>query len=146
MHTDGSVLVPLDAIGVQGAPALDLARAAMTVVMMLCAAGIFASLFVLLSTFQFWVIGAAEVANAFTYGGSYITRYPLDVLSVWLRRLLMWIVPLAFVAWLPAMYVLGRDDQPRWLQLAPPAVTVLMCAGAVAMWNTGVRHYRSTGS
>ena len=30
MHTDGSVLVPLDAIGVQGAPALDLARAAMS--------------------------------------------------------------------------------------------------------------------
>lgn len=122
------------------------ARALMTVLTVLSASLIFASLFILWSTLQFWVVGSAEIANAFTYGGSYITHYPLDVLAPWLRRLLTWVVPLAFVSWLPAMYVLGRDDQPVAMQLLSPAIAILLSILSVVAWSRGVRHYRSTGS
>ena len=68
------------------------------------------------------------------------------MLGPWLRRLLTWVVPLAFVAWFPAMYVLGRDDAPVVLQLIGPLVAAVVAALAFATWTFAVRHYRSTGS
>ena len=40
---------------------------------------IFGSIFVLGAAFQFIAIDAAEVANAFTYGGQQLTQYPLTI-------------------------------------------------------------------
>ena len=51
---------------------------------------------VITSAMAFWTVETQEVANSFTYGGNFITQYPLDVLSDLLRTLLV-IIPLAFV-------------------------------------------------
>lgn len=59
------------------------------------------------------------------------------------------IVPLAFVSWLPALYVLGRDyplDLPRWVAFLPPLVAGGCWVLAGLVWRVGLRSYRSTGS
>ncbi|NUK62522.1 ABC-2 family transporter protein, partial [Streptomyces lunaelactis] len=59
------------------------------------------------------------------------------------------VVPLAFVNWLPALYVLGRPyplDLPQWLAFLPPVVAAVCCWLAALAWRVGLRSYRSTGS
>jgi ABC-2 type transport system permease protein len=66
-----------------------------------------------------------------------------------LVRGVTFVLPLAFVNWLPATYVLGRPyplGLPRWTAFASPLVAVGCCALAGLAWRAGLRSYRSTGS
>lgn len=129
--------------------AWDPARVAVTASMLVCGGLIFASLFVLGATFQFVSADGSEVANAFTYGGGTLTQYPLSIYPGELVRTLTFAVPVAFVNWYPALFVLDRPDPfglPAALQLASPVAAVVLCALAALAWRAGVRSYRSTGS
>jgi ABC-2 type transport system permease protein len=110
---------------------------------------IYFAIFVVGAASAFWTTQANEAVNIFTNGGNMITSYPLDVFDGWLRRLITFVVPLAFINYYPALYVLGRSDPlglPDWVRLASPlaATAALLVAGAI--WSAGVRHYQSTGS
>jgi len=117
--------------------------------MLVCGALIFTAFFVLGASFQFVSIDGSEVANAFTYGGHTLVQYPLTIYPRHLVTVLTFVLPVAFVNWYPALFVLGRPDPfglPGWLRFASPLVALLLCALAGLAWRTGVRHYRSTGS
>ncbi|MFI6286575.1 ABC transporter permease [Streptomyces sp. NPDC051018] len=121
----------------------------MVPMMLLSGAAIFGAVFVAGAAFQFWAQDAAEVQSSFTYGGSTLLQYPPTVFSRDLVRGVTFIVPLAFVNWLPALYVLDRPyplDVPQWLAFLPPVVAAGCCWAAALVWRAGLRSYRSTGS
>lgn len=110
---------------------------------------IFAAIWVITSSISFWTVDSQEVANAFTYGGGLATEYPLGVLNSWLRRIVTYVVPLAFVAYLPAARLLGHDralGMPSAVAWAAPAVAAVTALVARSVWGLAIRHYRSTGS
>jgi ABC-2 type transport system permease protein len=118
-------------------------------VMLLSGAGIFGAVFVAAAAFQFVAQDASEVSNAFTYGGTTMLQYPPTVFAQELVRGVTFVVPLAFVNWLPASYVLERPYPPAlpgWVAFTPPLVAVACCALAGLAWRAGLRSYRSTGS
>lgn len=124
-------------------------RVALLFSMVLSGAAIFGCVFVLGGAFQFWAQDASEVQNAFTYGGTTLLQYPPTVFGKELVRGVTFVVPLAFVNWLPALRLLGRDDPlglPGGLDFASPAVALLCCAVTGLVWRAGLRAYRSTGS
>ncbi|WP_241266188.1 ABC transporter permease [Streptomyces boncukensis] len=124
-------------------------KALMVVMMVVCGAAIFGSVFVAGAAFQFFAQDAAEVQSAFTYGGTTLLQYPPTIFAKDLVRGVTFVVPLAFVNWLPALRVLGRDDPlalPGWVDFAAPAVALLCCALSGLAWRAGLRAYRSTGS
>ncbi len=124
-------------------------RVLMVPLMVLCGTAIFGSVFTTGAAFQFWAQDAAEVQNSFTYGGNALLQYPPTVFAKDLVRGVTFLVPLAFVNWLPALRLLGREDPlglPGWADFLGPEVAVLMCAGAALAWRRGLRAYRSTGS
>lgn len=134
-----------------GAGAVDLApdRLALLVVGVLCAAVVFASVFVLGACVTFFTVGSGEVSAAFSYGGSYLSSYPIDIFGKWLRRALAFAVPLAFVVYFPSLYLLDRPDPfglPEWVQFAAPLAALSFAALTGLAWRFSVRHYRSTGS
>jgi ABC-2 type transport system permease protein len=125
------------------------ARIGMVVVAIAAGAVIYAGIWIAFATIAFWLVDSVEVANAFTYGGNFVAQYPVSIFASWLRRLVVFVVPIAFVAYLPAVYVLGKEDElglPRALQFASPLVAVLTFAAGGLVWRLAVRHYRSTGS
>ncbi|ARH91393.1 transporter [Streptomyces sp. MOE7] len=126
-----------------------LGRVLMVPLMVLCGTAIFGSVFTTGAAFQFWAQDAAEVQNSFTYGGNALLQYPPTVFAKDLVRGVTFLVPLAFVNWLPALRLLGREDPlglPGWADFLGPEVAVLMSAGAALAWRRGLRAYRSTGS
>lgn len=132
---------------------LDIAWTPLKVVMLplmvLSGAAIFGAVFVVGAAFQFYAQDASEVQNAFTYGGTTLLQYPPTIFAKDLVRGVTFVVPLAFVSWLPALYVLGRDypvGLPGWVAFLPPVVAAGCWVLAGLAWRAGLRAYRSTGS
>lgn len=110
---------------------------------------IFSSIFVIGAAISFWTVQQSEVLNVFTYGGSELVSYPITIYSGWLRRFVTFVVPLAFVTYMPALYILDRPDPlglPRVLQVCSLLVAAIFFLMARAVWSLGVRRYQSTGS
>jgi ABC-2 type transport system permease protein len=109
----------------------------------------FSSIFVATASVAFWWIDSVEVSHAFTYGGKDFTAYPITVYGGWFRRVFAYGLGFAFVAYYPALALLGRPDPlglPAWVGWVSPAVALVAAAAAALAWRAGVRHYRSTGS
>jgi ABC-2 type transport system permease protein len=124
-------------------------HAALLPVTLLAGTAIFCAVFTAGAAFQFWALDAAQVQNSFTYGGNTLLQYPPGLFSRDLVRGVTFVVPLAFVNWLPVLHVLGRPDPlglPGWADFLGAPVAVLCCALAGLAWRAGVRSYRSTGS
>ncbi|MGW9132647.1 ABC transporter permease [Streptomyces sp. NPDC055681] len=124
-------------------------RVAMVPLMLLTGAAIFGAVFVCGAAFQFFAQDAAEVQSSFTYGGNTLLQYPPTIFAKDLVRGVTFVVPLAFVNWLPALYVLGRDyplGLPEWVAFLPPVVAAVCWVLAGTAWRAGLRSYRSTGS
>ncbi|MGJ7418612.1 ABC transporter permease [Streptomyces cinereoruber] len=124
-------------------------KVALLPVTVVCGAVIFGAVMVIGASALFWLQDAAEVTNAFTYGGNTLLQYPPTIFAQELVRGVVYVVPLAFVSWLPALYVLGRPAPagvPDWAAFAAPPVALVCCGVAGLAWRAGIRSYRSTGS
>jgi ABC-2 type transport system permease protein len=110
---------------------------------------LFLGILVLQATLSFWTVEGLEVANVLTYGGVEAAQYPLSVYARWFRQLLTFVVPLACVAYYPALTILGRADPlgaPAWVGAVSPLAGFVFLAAAFWVWGRGLRHYASTGS
>jgi ABC-2 type transport system permease protein len=124
-------------------------RVALVVVAPIAGAVFFGSIFVLSASLAFWWVDSGEIGSAFTYGGRDFTSYPVPVYAGWFRAVFAYALGFGFVAYQPALALLGRTDPlglPTWAGYVSPLVAVIAATLAAAMWRAGIRHYRSTGS
>jgi ABC-2 type transport system permease protein len=125
------------------------ARVALAVLAPIGAAIFFGAIFVLTASLAFWWVESGELGNGFTYGGRDFTSYPITVYSDWFRDLFAYTLGFGFVAYQPALALLGRTDPlglPAWAGYVAPLVALPAVGVAALVWGHGVRHYRSTGS
>jgi ABC-2 type transport system permease protein len=109
---------------------------------------IYSGVWIALATVAFWIVDAIEVVNAFTYGGNFLSGYPITIFGRWLRNLVLFVIPIAFVSYFPALYVLDRPDElglPDALRYLSPVVALATAVVALRVWEHAVRHYRSAG-
>ena len=124
-------------------------RLALLAVTPIAGAVIFGAVFVATASVAFWWIESGEIANSLTYGGLNFTQYPITIYGALFRRLFAYAVGFAFVAYYPTLALVDRPDPlgaPAFLGYAAPAIAVMAAVAAGLAWQTGVRHYRSTGS
>jgi ABC-2 type transport system permease protein len=110
---------------------------------------IFCSIFIAAAAVSFWLVEGTEFANAFTYGGNYLSSMPFTIFPVAVRRFFTFVVPGAFVAYLPTLALLGRSDPaglPTWLSWSGPVAALAAAAAASLLWRVGLRHYVGAGS
>lgn len=125
------------------------ARVALLVIAPIAGSAIFAALFVAAAAIQFWLIEGAEFASAFTYGGNYAASFPASVFALPMRVLFAFVVPAAFVAYLPSLVLLdlpGPVGLPQWLGWCTPLAAAGIWSVALAGWRAGLRHYTGAGS
>jgi ABC-2 type transport system permease protein len=130
-------------------PGWDVGHVLFFGVMLVGGAIFFMAIFILGATLSFWSPQSAELANIFTYGGQFMTSYPMHIYEAWMRSLFTFVIPMAFINYYPALYLLGKPDPvglPGWVPFLAPVVALLVFGVAVRVWRFGVRHYQSTGS
>ncbi len=110
----------------------------------------FSGLFIFGSGISFWTVDSLEVMNMATYGGQFLTQYPLTIYGDFLRSFFTFVIPMAFINYYPTLWLLGKPDPlggaVGLLALLAPFICLLMFAVGVAMWQRGVKRYASTGS
>jgi ABC-2 type transport system permease protein len=120
------------------------------IVTIMSGAFFFAGLFVFGSGVSFWTVDSLEALNMATYGGQFLTQYPMTIYGDVLRAIFTFIIPMAFINYYPALWLLGKPDPfggpIGLLALLAPVICVAMFGVGVTMWRRGVRRYTSTGS
>ena len=127
----------------------SIGKVAFLAITLMSGTAIFIAIWLLGAAFCFWTVRATEAVNVFTYGGTTLASYPLDIFDRWARQFALFILPLAWVSYVPALYLLDRADRsglPTWLPALTPVAAVIALAVAGLVWSVGVRHYQSTGS
>jgi viologen exporter family transport system permease protein len=120
------------------------ADVALGIVMVICGAVIYVSIFLLLTTVSFFFedkVGVVPpVYNMLAFG-----RYPLSIYNGFLQFLLSWIIPFAFASFYPTVRLLRRNEYAQFYILVP-VVAAGFFALALVMWHAGERNYSSTGT
>jgi ABC-2 type transport system permease protein len=98
-------------------------------------------------SFRFVQIRAAYhfIDNVYLLFGSYPTRI-FGAATSWV---LTWVVPVAFVAYIPSSVLLDKTDGlhvPTFVAFLAPAVGALWFAAAYRFWCGQIRHYDGAGS
>jgi len=112
-------------------------------VLMLAACVILYSLWLSLGVLCFWFVRIDNIEmvfwNVFEAG-----RYPIVIYPPWVRNMLTYVIPLAFITTIPAGALIG-DDQSLILGRTAPliAIGVAAVSFAAATWffNFGIRRY-----
>jgi len=135
----GVLAYALNRLGVSPAPD----RVVMFLILLICAAIILYSLIMLLITSGFWFVQLENVMELlFTFYEA--GRFPVTVFPGWLRVMLTFVVPIAFITTVPAAVVLGRLNAE--FVLLAVIITAGLFAACVAFWRYAVRHYSSASS
>jgi ABC-2 type transport system permease protein len=109
---------------------------------------IFAALFTTAGGLQFFLVDGAEFTNAFTYGGSYAAQQSQRIFPDPMRILWTFVIPTAFVAYLPALAILDLEGDflaPPWLAWFTPVAALAAWVVAGLCWRAGTRHYQGAG-
>ncbi len=113
-------------------------------VMVICGAAIYLSVFLILTAVSFWFedrVGIVPpVFNMLTFG-----RYPLTIYNVFIQFFLSWIIPFGFATFYPSTHFLGRSTFAVYFHLVP-VIAAAFSALAIVVWNRGVANYSSTGT
>ena len=84
---------------------------------------LFTGVTLIANSLSFFMPSTQEFANAFTYGGQTLAQYPVHLFGEWMRRISLFVVPVAVVAYLPGLFVLDAPNPlgiPRWMQESAP--------------------------
>jgi ABC-2 type transport system permease protein len=88
---------------------------------------------------------AAFVDNIYLMFGS----YPMRVFGAGTAWIMTWIIPVAFVAYIPASVLLDRTNGlhvASFVAYGAPVIGFLWFLAAYQVWRFQVRHYQSAGS
>ena len=96
----------------------------------------------ILSISSFWTYRSNEViwsaVRTYTFA-----QYPIDIYNKFIKILITFILPFAFVAYYPTMSYLGFNNYMIYLS---PVVAIILWVIAVKVWNLALNKYRSTGN
>ncbi len=107
------------------------------------------ALFMIGSTITFWTLQSIEAVNIFTYGGTELVSYPMQIYPIWMQRFFTFIIPFIFLNFYPALYILDKPDPLHFPPFAPfmaPFVAIAFFAIALWFWRVGINHYQSSGT
>lgn len=136
--------VAMVAFALPGLPAFSAVQWALLPVVVLAGVAVLAGVLTGVSAVGFRLHHRGTAINL-VYQASAFARYPLPVFPRSLQRLLTWVLPFAFISFLPATWYLGREEW-RAFALAQPLVGLAAGLLGLALWRRGLRDYASTGS
>ncbi len=108
-----------------------------------------ASIFMVSSCLSFFAIRTTNLRNMVFFNSRRFAGYPISFYPGIIQKMLIFLVPFAFVNFFPAQYFLRKPDLGMfwngYLYLTP-VVGIVMFAIVYAFWRVGLRHYSSSGN
>lgn len=99
----------------------------------------------LISCLAFWTTKAKALSSLFTQLYLLTQKYPATIFGKVFQVLVTGIVPVAYLNFYPATYLMGKADAPPWLCMLSPVVAMVMIGISALVWRQGLRRYDSCG-
>ena len=118
----------------------------MLVLLVICSAVVYLSLFTIFSCVSFWV------NDRFGITGPLVTmrlfaKYPIDIYNNVLKFTLTWVLPYGFTAFYPSLYFIeGHNINMAKLAPITIVVAIVWLMLATMIWKIGLKRYSSVGS
>ena len=132
--------------GLKGVMVVDGVHIALFAVSVLAGALIYTSIKLFFASFSFWIKRSGPFLQ-FAYEMAEFAKYPTEIYAKALRFVITWVIPFAFVAYLPAGYFLGAGSGNHM------GVIGIECIIALVFWliaygvfRKGVSRYESAGN
>lgn len=103
---------------------------------------------ILMGALSFWTLRSEQIGELYFYQLKSLTNYPLVIYPGWIKALLTFAAPWAFINYYPALLVLGKTAT-AWEQACgrvAPFVGILFLLFSVWVFHRGLRQYTSAGS
>jgi len=130
--------------GMQLGLALDALDVLVLLVIVPSAAAVYLAVFLGLTAVSFWHEDRMGLTPP-VYNIIRFARYPLTIYGRGVQLFLTFVLPFAWVAYMPATWFVGGPDVRNWALLTP-LVALLVLVLAYGIWRAGLRRYSSTGS
>jgi ABC-2 type transport system permease protein len=106
------------------------------------------AILVLISALAFWTTRSERFYWVVMFPAKNLMNYPLSIYPRVVQWAVTFILPFAFVNYLPAMLLLGKTDPqlPNYLGFLSPVVGILFFWLCWRIWMAGLDRYKSTGS
>jgi ABC-2 type transport system permease protein len=114
-------------------------------VVLVCGPVIFFSISLCTATVAFWSSQLKELQTFTIYAPANASHYPISLYPGWLKLLFFSVIPIAYVNYMPMLYLLQKGGEWYYLLLTPFVAGVALLF-AYRFWTLGIRHYHSTGS
>ncbi len=99
----------------------------------------------ILACAAFWVVKASALQSMMMQAMLLTQKYPVSIFGDVFRAFVTGIIPIAFMNYYPAIYLLRKGEAPMWLSLLSPAIAFAFVALAALVWKRGVARYGSAG-
>ena len=126
-----------------GIAVMDPLRLGLFIVSVFAGALIYTSIKLFFASFAFWIKQSGPFLQV-AYEMADFAKYPTEIYNQAIRFIITWVIPFAFVAYLPASFFLGKGDI---------SIIAVECGIAAAFWcvayalfNYGLKGYESAGN
>ena len=108
-----------------------------------------ASIFMLFSCASFYFIKIDSLKDFLYYNTRKIAGYPISIFPAFIRKMMIFIVPFAFVNYFPSQYFLNKKDMAEFWHgyiYLTPVIGIVLYTLTCGLWKISLRHYESTGN
>ena len=139
----GTILVLYS--GMRGVVVWSVESAVLFVVSIFAGALIYTSIKLFFASFSFWIKRSGPFLQ-FAYELADFAKYPTDIYARGIRFVITWVIPFAFVAYLPASYFLGVAGRSGGIIAVECAIAVIFWLIAYGVFRKGLQRYESAGN
>ncbi|MBP3963942.1 ABC transporter permease [Paenibacillus lignilyticus] len=108
-----------------------------------------AAFIVITGSMCFWFTRSGALMDMVVHGIRSFMDYPISIYSKFIRILVTFVVPYAFVNFYPSQLILNKKGETLFSPVLPyiaPVVGLAMFILAYMVWNRGLNKYQGTGS
>lgn len=127
----------------KGVVIVDAIHIILFLISVIAGAIIYTSIKLFFASFSFWMKQSGPILQV-AYEMADFAKYPTEIYAKVIRFIITWIIPFAFVAYLPAGYFLG--DGEGYLIAIECGIAVLFWTIAYTVFHMGTRVYESAGN
>ena len=139
----GTILIVIS-LG-NGIVIMDIPHIFMFIVSIVAGAIIYTSIKLLFASFAFWIKVSGPVLYT-AYQFADFAKYPSEIYASGVRFIITWVIPFAFVAYLPASYFLKPEVSAFSTIGVECLLAVVFFSIAYAVFTIGTRAYESAGN
>jgi len=103
------------------------------------------ALFFMPRCLTFWTLSDTNSIADWLWNVIDFAKYPLSAYTRPIQFVLTWLIPLAFISYYPAAFLLGKPLARPWLGYLAPLAGPAAAICALAVWRRGLSHYQSSG-